>query len=227
MRVAIVDTETSGLSKDDKLVEFALVMLENGKVIETHESLVNPGIEIPPEASAVHHLTNDDVANAMPHEMAQKFITEWLYEADVVAAHNLAFDVKFLPELKGKQKVCTFRTAKHLVEAPSYSNQALRYRLKLKPELPTHLAPHRALYDSLVTAELFNHLVGIAGSIQTLIDLTAKPVIAQKISFGKHAGQAFKDLPLSYLHWLANLEGKDDDFIATVRYWIGIKSQSR
>lgn len=225
--VAIIDTETTGLNLtgSDKIVEFAGVKIDHlGEVLDTIEFLVNPGMPIPSEASAVHHLVDADVADAMPYDQAMNKIIAWCEDADYMAAHNAPFDRKFLPDM-GIPWICTLKMARQFVSGTtSYSNQALRYKLDLKPELPPHLAPHRALYDSLVTTELFKHLMGLAGSMETLGDLSSKVTILKTISFGKHSGQQFENLPLHYLTWLQTLTGKDDDFKATVQYWINKKS---
>lgn len=228
MTIAIIlDVESTGLNltNSDKIVEFAAVKInELGEILETTEFLVNPGMPIPAEASAVHHLVDNDVKDAIPYNEAMDRIKEWCSDAEYLVAHNAPFDRKFLPDM-GIPWICTLKMARQFVSGTtSYSNQALRYKLDLKPELPPHLAPHRALYDSLVTTELFKHLMGLAGSMETLGDLSSKITILKTISFGKHSGQPFENLPLQYLTWLQTLTGKDDDFKATVQHWINKKS---
>ncbi|HUK64216.1 MAG TPA: 3'-5' exonuclease, partial [Dongiaceae bacterium] len=65
-RVVVVDTETTGMSPAEghALVEVATVVLENGTIGETWSSLVRPGRPIPPDASAVHGITDAMVAGA-------------------------------------------------------------------------------------------------------------------------------------------------------------------
>lgn len=222
--VYILDTETTGVGPTDKVVEYAHVVLDGDRIVDTYQTLVNPGIPIPPGASAVHHLVDADVAEAMPHDEFMKEAHGWVTGADYVGAHNAPFDRRFVPKFD-KAWLCTLRASRHLIkDAPGHANQVLRYHLKLDCEVPKDLAPHRALYDAIVTASLFNYLVKVAGDVERLIELTQTPVIHEKISFGKHAGQRFDSLPTAYLQWLANIDGKDEDFYATVKHHLARKS---
>lgn len=57
------DLETSGVDVfEDRIVQAALVKVENGVEVNRHTWLANPGIEIPEEATAVHGITTEDAA---------------------------------------------------------------------------------------------------------------------------------------------------------------------
>ena len=226
--VSIVDSETTGISQDSKIVEYAAIHLQIAEdssdysIVSTDTFLINPGVEIPPEASAVHHLTMDHLANAPSHAEAQVLIQASLSKSDYVAAHNAAFDSRFISTQL--PWICTYRCAKHLLDVPSYGNQQLRYRLGLKPNLPDNLSAHRAMYDAAVTVELFIHLLNLAGSLEKLHQLTNTPILEKTITFGAHRGKKFSDVPTSYLKWLLNLTDKSPDFIYTVKYHLKNKA---
>ena len=58
--IIIIDTETTGTDPQvDRLVELAGVPLS--PTCRDFSTLVNPGREIPPEAKAIHHITEEDV----------------------------------------------------------------------------------------------------------------------------------------------------------------------
>lgn len=61
---AVLDVEMTGLETHDKIVEIAIVMMREGRVEEAWSSLVNPGMPIPAEATAIHGITDEMVANA-------------------------------------------------------------------------------------------------------------------------------------------------------------------
>jgi DNA polymerase-3 subunit epsilon len=67
-KILIADTETSGLSKDARVVEYAHITckLEANRLIEVSrfESLIQPGIPIPAEATKVHGITDEMVKDA-------------------------------------------------------------------------------------------------------------------------------------------------------------------
>ena len=67
--VRVVDIETTGLDPaTDRIVEIAVVVVDfqGQHYRKLFHSLVDPGIPIPPEASAVHHITTAMVAGKAP-----------------------------------------------------------------------------------------------------------------------------------------------------------------
>ena len=63
----VVDLETTGLdTKTARIMEIGTVPLVKGKIDEANavSMLVNPGVPIPPEATAIHKIGDADVANA-------------------------------------------------------------------------------------------------------------------------------------------------------------------
>jgi DNA polymerase III epsilon subunit family exonuclease len=87
------DTETTGLNPGSRLVELAAIAFDDqGAVQDTFTSVVNPGMPIPPDASAVHGL--DDVAVSGSPDGATvlcKFM-EWLPKDVVLIGHNSSYD---------------------------------------------------------------------------------------------------------------------------------------
>lgn len=247
-RVVVVDTETSGLDpRTCGVVELAGVAYDYSP--ETRElvrvghfqSLVDPGHEVPPEVSAVHHLTTDHVRGqptlgeavlAMVSELGMVRSRHDMYdggvcpgreedwpESDVLFAHNAKFDRGFLPSMRDLQWGCTLKAARALVEgAPSYSNQTLRYFLKTEPQIPEDagLLAHRALYDCYVTGALLQHLLRLA-PLGQLVEYMGKPSLLPKITFGKHRGKAWSDVDAGYLSWVLACDG-DRAFEEDVRF---------
>ncbi|BDU37168.1 3'-5' exonuclease [Vibrio nigripulchritudo] len=58
----ILDTETTGLGNDAQIVEFSAICAMTGKVLVNE--LVKPTVSIPSEATAIHGITDSDVAGA-------------------------------------------------------------------------------------------------------------------------------------------------------------------
>jgi DNA polymerase-3 subunit epsilon len=62
LRLVSIDTETTGRDPlNDRIVEIACVVWENGEIVDRKAWLVNPGRPIPKEASDVHGLTDEQV----------------------------------------------------------------------------------------------------------------------------------------------------------------------
>ena len=65
--LAVIDLETTGIDpKCDRIIEVSVLKLAPGGEADHRTRRVNPGVPIPPEATAVHGITDDDVAD-MPH----------------------------------------------------------------------------------------------------------------------------------------------------------------
>lgn len=100
LRVAVVDVETTGTAiEDGKIIELALVIcdisLATGqvlRVVDRYEGFADPGMPIPPEATAVNGITDAMVAGAtLDHNRIQSCLADVYF----VIAHNAAFDRKF------------------------------------------------------------------------------------------------------------------------------------
>ena len=94
--VRYLDTETTGFSNRDKVVEIT-ILDENGKVLL--DTLVNPGRSIPAESTAVHGITNADVRNAPTWAQIERKVIAFLTGCELVG-HNIAFDLRFLGAAK-------------------------------------------------------------------------------------------------------------------------------
>jgi DNA polymerase-3 subunit epsilon len=95
MRTLYLDTETTGLSGDrDRVVEIAIIG-DHGEVLV--DTLVNPGISIPREASAIHGITDIMVRSAPAFSDLWPKIEALVRDSRVVI-YNASFDIRFLPQ---------------------------------------------------------------------------------------------------------------------------------
>ena len=94
-RPIFYDTETTGISPEtERIVEIAAYDPVQGKEFV---ELVNPGKPIPPQASAVHKITDEMVADSPSFkEVAPKFVDFCQGEVVLIAHNNDAFDIHFL-----------------------------------------------------------------------------------------------------------------------------------
>lgn len=99
--VLVFDTETTGLTKDDKVCQLAAAKLdaETLEVIDTFESLIDPQRPINAGASAIHGITDADVAGQpLLFDVMANGFSSWLRHADYWAGHNLQFDIRMLQD---------------------------------------------------------------------------------------------------------------------------------
>lgn len=142
----VLDTETTGFSpRDDKIIEVGAYKIRDGKVSRYH-SLVNPGRRIPKRAVAVHHITDEDVAQAPGFAQILPELNAFLEDLPVVG-QSVHFDLRMLwwayrdagAELPAKQFVDTARLAKKVWPGrTSYSLASLIEDLHLAEGEQTH-----------------------------------------------------------------------------------------
>lgn len=222
--VRVIDVETTGLDPEsDAIVECAAVdvaVIEGDCVTVRggRQWLIDPGKPIPPEASAIHHLTDDDVRGRLKWNQVYAAIGS-LDPCDYYAAHNAKFDQAFT-KLPG-QWICTRKVATRLYpHAPAHSNQVLRYWLQLDVcDDAKGLMPHRALHDAFVTAALLVRLLDDV-DIEQAVAWSNEPCLLPRVPFGKHKGAEWSSVPKDYLRWCIG-QDMDEDVKFTCTHWLG------
>lgn len=159
-KYVVVDLETTGNSpkKNDKIIQFAAVVVEDGEIVEQFSSLINPGREIPLFIQELTGLTDEIVRDSPSFSEIAPKVLELLNEAYFVA-HNVLFDLSFLQEelihagYEGflGPVLDTVEMARVLFPtSDSYKLNELAMQAGLN-----HERPHQADSDAYVTAELF------------------------------------------------------------------------
>jgi DNA polymerase III epsilon subunit family exonuclease len=171
----VVDCETTGTDPEiDEIVSFALVRLD-GSGMETSRwtRIVRPSIPIPAEATAVHGITDADVADAASFvELAGQLFC--LLEDAVFVAHNAPFDLAMLRHGLARVGVlycpvgvaCTldaFRLLEPLSESHRLDALCRTYGIPLDA--------HDALSDALATAALLRVLIDGYGVAPETVEL--------------------------------------------------------
>ena len=110
--IIFFDTETTGNTEKDLLCQIAYKNKD-----EDFVALYNPNLKIPPEASAVHHITNKMVADKpVFKESAEYEKIKNLFEDEntVLVAHNAVFDLMIIKKesIEPKNFICTLRVAR-------------------------------------------------------------------------------------------------------------------
>ena len=125
----VLDTETTGLDYTrERLVEFAAVRLENGKIKDEFQTLINPKQHIRKSSIAIHGITPDMVEDAPTEEEALPKILEFIGDYPIVG-HNVIFDYSFLNEAK-------LRVMGEKLENPRIDSQMMFK--EIAPELESH-----------------------------------------------------------------------------------------
>lgn len=223
MIACVVDIETTGTETTDQIVEIGSYLVEGRKAPSAqYRSLVAPTIPIPPTASAVHHITAEDLVQAAAWPHVKEAWLAHIASAEVMVAHNAKFECQFLAEATAPRSwICTMKCAMRAwPDAPGFGNQVLRYWRNPKG-LDRRLASesHRSLPDAYVTAFLLTELL-TEHPIERLITWSAQIAMPPRLNFGKHKGTAWVEAPLDYLDWIANKSDMDEDTKALALYHI-------
>ena len=201
------DTETTGVRPDkDRIIELAAFSpFENRTFIQ----LINPGIPIPPEASAIHKISDEMVAVAPSFkEVGAAFLDFCPKNAILIAHNNDAFDKPFL-EAEYKRAGLEFPVFKYI--------DTLKWARKYRPDLPRHTLQslregdgfsenqaHRALDDVIILHQVFSAMIDDLSIEKVLELLSYAPTQAlNRMPFGKHQGKALSEIPRHYVTWLA------------------------
>ena len=184
-------------------------------VIRVGAQLVEPGRDIPSEASAIHHIIQADLASAIPFDQAWAQFTAGA--PPYFAAHNCAFEQGYLTAPAGTQWICTYKCSlRAWPDAPGHGNQVLRYHhgFDAYGSFDRELASrsHRAEPDAYVTSFLLHKLLA-AHSLNDLLTWSSEPKAYPTINFGKHRGSKWAEVPSDYLQWMVKQMGMDADAI--------------
>lgn len=206
MRPIFYDTETTGIrAEKDFIIEIAAYDPTNNA---TFEKLVNPGSPIPAEATAIHHITNEMVANAPTFAtVAQEFCQFCSGDVVLIAHNNDAFDYHFLKQefLRCNTSMPSWKFLDSLKWARRYRRDLPKHTLQFLREIYGIAAnnAHRALDDVIVLHKIFCCMTDDL-PIEEIYALINRPRDLQHMPFGKYQGTPLKNMPKDYVKWLAS-----------------------
>lgn len=157
----VLDVETTGLSAKDRIVEIAASAVRGGETLRSFQTLLNPGVPIPPETSCIHGIIDEDVRTAPCFkDIAGDLIA--FFDGACLVAHNLNFDLRMLrqefqrigypmPETAG---LCTMEACGRLYPDRKLKLAAIAKFLKLDQG-----QPHEAMDDVEVTSSILTHVL--------------------------------------------------------------------
>ncbi len=169
----VIDLETTGASpRNSAVTEVGAIKVRGGECLGTYQTLVDPGLPIPPEITVLTGITQAMVLNAPRITAVLPSLLEFCHGA-VIVGHNVRFDMSFLnaalqqngyPKLTAPT-IDTLSLARRLVrtEVPNCKLKTLATRLRLN-----HHPSHRALDDAFTTADLLHVLIERATALGVL-----------------------------------------------------------
>ena len=162
--LVVLDFETTGLSPNmgDRAIEIAGVRLENGRVTDSFQALMNPSQRVSGFIEDYTGITNKMLADAPDCATVMGEFADFIGDANLVA-HNASFDKRFLDAELARidrsyrgEFVCSMLVARRIYQdAPNHQLGTLIKYAKI----PADGVFHRALYDSQMTAKLWQTML--------------------------------------------------------------------
>ncbi|MFJ7826293.1 ATP-dependent DNA helicase DinG [Psychrobacillus sp. NPDC096623] len=158
-KYAVVDIETTGHSSTngDRIIQLAIVFIENNKIVNTYTTFINPEKPIPLFIQDLTNIADRDVQHAPIFEDIGQEVLDKLQDY-IFVAHNIHFDLPFLqkelkrvglPKLVCKTMDTVEFTKLMFPNLYSYKLQDIAGELEIGLE-----SAHRADDDALATAHL-------------------------------------------------------------------------
>lgn len=224
--IVFFDLETTGVDiTHDRIVEISIIkVMPDGQEIERSRR-VNPGIPIPAEATAVHGITNEMVADEPMFKQLAKSLANELTGCDLAGFNSNRFDIPMLDQefqragVKfdfSKARFVDVQTIFHKKEPRTLS---AAYRFYCNEDLE---GAHSAACDTRATLEVLkaqlDHYDDLPNDIEELskfsqqgrsVDFMSRLVYndnnQEVINFGKYKGQLAEDVlrrDPSYYDWI-------------------------
>jgi len=240
--LAFLDLETTGLSTvSDRIVELAVIRVTpQGDVLEAVRRF-NPEIPISPDATAVHGITDEDVAEEPSFAARAKSLAELLEPCDLAGFNIRRFDIPLLLAEFKRAGVPFSIQGRHLIDAqvifhreePRNLSAAARFYLSRE-----HEEAHTALGDIRTTAavlsaqlqkypDLPRSLDGLqaycdeVSPFQTELDRWFYRRDGELVfRRGKHKGEPLAKVAATapdYLKWMLGADDMDEEVLQAVR----------
>lgn len=236
------DLEATGFDPNhDKIVEFCFLKVSPDGHEEVFRERVNPGVAIPPEATKIHGITNDDVKNSPLFKDYANQVMEILDNADLAGFHVTRFDIPILTrELRDSgfhfsvEGRCVIDSLK-IFHKKEERNLAAAYNFYCGKEL-SHA--HSAEADTKATFEVFlaqmERYKDLPRDLTQLHDYCNQrdPRFVDSegkfswrhnqacFNFGKYRSLSLKEVARKdpqYLLWLSEAQGTSDEVISLCR----------
>lgn len=224
--IIFFDLETTGVNiTHDKIVELSYIKIFPNGTEEEKTIRINPGCHIPEEATAVHHITDEDVKNCPRFKDIAKNLSKVFEGCDIAGFNSNRFDIPLLAEEFlnagvtvdfSKRKFVDVQTIFHKMEQRTLIAAYKFYCNKDLTEAHSASADTRATYEVLKAqldrySELKNDIDYLSdfSSQKKNVDLMGRIVYNEKqqevFNFGKYKGIPVEEVflkDLGYYAWI-------------------------
>lgn len=172
-REVILDTETTGLGNNDKIVEISIIELVEGvKTGRRFHKFLNPEIKITQKSIDIHKITNEKVKDCPKFSEVAENIIKFIGNATIIA-HNSSFDMRMLNnelrecgwEKYGKNRfIDTLAISRYLFPKEKNNQDALCKRFGISNHNRVSTGIHSAMEDTALLYLVYKELEKILES---------------------------------------------------------------
>lgn len=245
--VMFFDLETTGTNiLRDRIVEISMIKVMPDGTDRQRTVRVNPGCHIPPEATAVHHITDADVANAPKFDEIAQQLADSFEGCDIAGFNSNRFDIPMLSEEFARAGVAFDFHQAHFIDVQTIFHKKEQrtliaaykfYCQKNLEEAHSANADTRATYEVLLAQlEKYQDLptdveaLSEYSSQTANVDLVGRLIYDDKhrevINFGKYKGQLAADVlrrDPGYFGWIQQGDFPSD----TKRAFLAVKLKTQ
>jgi DNA polymerase-3 subunit epsilon len=233
--LVVFDLETTGTDPaTDKIVEISVLRIAPDGERELRTRRVNPGRPIPPGASAVHGIRDEDIREEPKFGQIARGLIDFLGDADLAGFNIARFDVPLLDRELREAGLDLGLTERRLLDAMSIYHRKERRDLSAAVEFyldRQHAGAHSAEDDVLAAIDVLDAQLGRYEDIPrdvAELDAWLRPVPRDAVdqrgkfvwresevafAFGKHQGRALREVAREapdYLEWILNSDFPED-----------------
>jgi DNA polymerase III subunit epsilon len=115
--IVFFDLETTGTDNvKDRIVELAFVKILPVGKRDKFVKRVNPGIPIPPEVTAIHGISDEDVKNCPTFKLIAHQLYDWMKGCDLGGYNSSKFDLPLLAEEFLRVGINVDFTERHMID---------------------------------------------------------------------------------------------------------------
>jgi DNA polymerase III epsilon subunit-like protein len=177
------DTETTGFPNKQHpyghisqpwVIQFAMIVRKDGKVLKEEEHLVNIPVDVPENITQITGLTKEDLQDGETSEFIYSLFYNTIKTADKVIGHNISFDLELMrimshrvqKEKRGRLTptyICTMKSAVPICKIPGkykgYKWPNLTEAYKIIVDDKGFEKAHTALADVKACMAVYDELV--------------------------------------------------------------------
>lgn len=203
MKIIILDTETSGLTGKDRIIEFGIIILdENLEQVYSGSDFCHIDFELSEETTKYNGIKNSNLKGAKKIKDTPSFkeFQKYNNKENIVVIHNAWFDMymMYMSHIKVECRVLdTLNCARHVYpQQKSHSMLNLINHVVLKSDEKPEIQTHRVIDDCKMLTRLLKHLL-INNNMLDLLFMSERVIIG----FGKNKGKLWTEVDKNYIQW--------------------------